>query len=36
MPMKGSVLHPITFDNHVVCVQDSKRVLSSEVLPDVA
>jgi hypothetical protein len=36
MPMKDSVLRPITFDNHVVRVQDSKRVLSSEVLPDAA
>jgi SNF2 family DNA or RNA helicase len=35
-PMKDSVLRPITFDNHVVRVQDSKRVLSCEVLPAVA
>jgi SNF2 family DNA or RNA helicase len=32
-PMKDSVLRPITYDNHVVRVQDSKRVLSCEVLP---
>jgi hypothetical protein len=31
--MKDSVLRPITYDNHVVRVQDSKRVMSSEVLP---
>jgi len=36
MPMKDSVLRPITFDNHVVSVQDSKRVLSCEVLLDTA
>jgi SNF2 family DNA or RNA helicase len=35
MPVKDSALRPITFDNHVVSVQDSKRVLSSEVLLDV-
>jgi SNF2 family DNA or RNA helicase len=36
MPMKDSVVRPITFDNHVVCVQDSKRLLACEVLPDAA
>jgi SNF2 family DNA or RNA helicase len=33
MPMKDSALRPITFDNHVVSVQDGKRLLSCEVLP---
>ena len=32
-PMKDSDIRPITFDNHVVRVQDGKRVLSCEVLP---
>ena len=36
MPMKDSEIRPITFDNHVVRVQDGKRVLSCEVLPAAA
>jgi len=35
-PMKDSEIRPVTFDNHVVRIQDGKRVLSCEVMSAVA